>query len=121
MGNQESYRDRIVTTVMRRKYEKLGVTLPHKYWNLPEYKPEYRQQMIMASKFMKAYDIDAILNVLNKETWCFSLYAKQLPELIELEQSRLKKQKIQEKLQQESRPVVKPAPNVPLFRKKKDE
>lgn len=118
MQEHSSQRDKLVTCIMKRKYEKQGVTLPVKYWNLPQYKEEYQHQMRAAAKIIRAYDMEAVWNVINKEKWCWSLHAKQLHTLFEKEQANLSKQRIAisqiEQLNIKEEEEVKK----PLFRKK---
>lgn len=115
--SHKSTRDRLVATVMRRKCERSGVTLPEKYWNLPEYKKDYQHQIRAAAKLLKAFSIEAITAALEKEKWCWSLHSPVLQEKIELEQSSIEKNKIA--IQQRERDSVPPQiENKPLFRKK---
>jgi hypothetical protein len=115
--NLKSTRDRLVLTVMKRKYEKSGVTLPEKYWNLPEYKKDYQHQIRAAAKLLKAFSIEAITAALEKENWCWSLHSPVLQDKIELEQSRLEKNRIAIR-QKEQDNTYKQLDNKPLFRKK---
>lgn len=110
-----SERDIIVQLIITRKYNKQGITLPDNFWRLPKYKDEYKKQAMVAAKLLRVYSAKAILNVLEKESWCWSLHAKRLPDLIEKEQTSLDiEKKIQElKEPQESKPV-----DLPLFRKR---
>lgn len=118
MQEHSSQRDKLVTCILKRKYDKQGITLPVKYWNLPQYKEEYQHQMRAAAKIIRAYDIEAVWNVINKEKWCWSLHAKQLYALFEKEQADLNKKRIAvsqiERLNNKEEEQVKK----PLFRKK---
>lgn len=105
---------RIAEEMIRREYLKKSVTLPAKFWNLPEYKPKYQMQMRLGAKFIRTYGEDAVTNVINRETWCFSLAAKKLPDMFELEASRLKRVALADKKQEV---VEKIDPEIPLFRK----
>lgn len=80
--------------MIRREFLKKNIVLPDKFWNLPKYKTKFAQQMRIASKFFRTYDSEAIWNVIQRETWCFSLAAKKLPDLILEEQEKLKLQKL---------------------------
>lgn len=118
MQEHSSQRDKLVTCILKRKYDKQGITLPVKYWNLPQYKEEYQHQMRAAAKIIRAYDIEAVWNVINKEKWCWSLHAKQLHILFEKEQADLNKKRIAvsqiERLNKKEEEQIKK----PLFRKK---
>ena len=84
----------LAVLLMKREYAKKGIVLPNQFWNLPKYKKRYSMHMMMAAKFFRTYDSEAIWNVINREAWCFSLNAKCLPDKIEEEQERLKLQKL---------------------------
>ena len=83
-------RERLAETMVRREYAKKGKNLPDKFWNLPEYKFKYQNQLRFASKLYRTYSEEAIWNVITKEVWCFSLAAKTITPKIELEESKLK-------------------------------
>ncbi len=102
--------------MVRRRYLKKGVNLPLSFWNLPEYKGDYRNEIRLAVKLYATYREEAIINVINRETWCYSLLCKKLPNLIEIEQRKLdlvaKQEEILNKI------VTKVEPTGSLFRKK---
>lgn len=108
---------KIAEEMIRREYRRKYLDLPAKFWNLPEYKQKYQNQMRFASKFVRTYGEEVVWNVLKKETWCFSLAAKSLPNLMEIEANRLKNKELVQEIQ-ESRPVEKVDESVPLFRVK---
>lgn len=103
----------IASLMITREYAKKNVTLPAKFWNLVEYKPKYQLQMRLASKFIRTYGEQVVQNVLDREVWCFSLAAKRLPDLMELEMSRLKKVEVVNQPKQEETSAPN---NVPVFR-----
>lgn len=82
-------REKLAETMVRREYAKKGKNLPDKFWNLPEYKFKYQNQLRFASKLYRAYSEQAIWNVVTREAWMFSLAVKKLNDMIELEQSKL--------------------------------
>lgn len=113
--------ERIAELLVRREYEKQGKFLPEKFWNLPEYKYKYATQCRLAAKFIRTYGSDIVMKVLEKEKWCFSLAAKRLPQLFELEQHKSKIQKeAKDMLEKQKEPTIKNA-NVPSFRRKPKE
>lgn len=117
----KSIRDRIVIMMITRKYNKKGITLPDKFWNLPSYKKDFVIYSAAASRFIRAYGADAVLNVLNRETWCWSFGPKTLPDLMVAEVTKLKRDA--EKAKNAPKPdgtIALPA-NAALFRKKVDE
>lgn len=78
-----------------RKYAKKGINLPLKFWNLPEYKKEYRQQIISANSVLKVYEAPAILAALKTKdgAWQWSLRENKLLDVIEKQQNLLNKEK----------------------------
>lgn len=103
----------IAELMVRRKYLREYVCLPNKFWNLPEYKPEYQKQMRLAAQLSRTYGIEVVSTVILKEEWCFSLAAKTLANLFELEKSRLEKTKLVENIKKPAEVVD---PSLPLFR-----
>lgn len=85
---------KIAEQMVRREYAKQNITLPAKFWNIPSYKPSYRRQMQLASKFVRAYGLKAVEAVINRETWAYSLAPKCLQDMMELEASKIKQAKI---------------------------
>lgn len=88
-----SPREYIAELMLIREYQKKQIRLPSKFWNLPEYKHKFANQIRMASKLINAYGAEAVLATLEKEKWCFSLYAKKMPHLIELELAAINQKK----------------------------
>lgn len=88
----------IAEQMIRREYDKKMITLPIKFWNLPDYKGKYQLQMRLAAKLIRAYGEEAVQNVIDRETWCWSLAAKKLPDLMEAEAANLNKRKMVEKI-----------------------
>lgn len=117
----KSIRDRIVIMLMTRKYNKQGITLPDKFWNLPKYKKDFVIYSTAASRFIRAYGAEVVLNVLNRESWCWSFMPKALPDLMVAEAAKLKREA--EKAKNAPMPesnIALPA-NAALFRKKVNE
>ena len=83
---------KIAEQMVRREYLKKNITLPAKFWNLPEFKPSYRRQMMLASKFIRTYGIEALERVVDRETWAYSLATKKFPDMLELEVSKIKEE-----------------------------
>jgi hypothetical protein len=77
-----------------RKAQKKGINLPYKFWNIDEYRKEYRQQIIAANAILKLYSPLAVLGALKRKDcqWQFSLRANGLPDAIAEEQKRLDSQ-----------------------------
>lgn len=113
----KSIRDRIVQKLIKRKYEKQGITLVEKFWNLPKYKNEYVRQTASVAKFIRAYGAEAVFNVVEREEWCWSLSPKQMPELMELEVGRLRRDKAKNEAKK-SEPEEPQIENKQLFRKR---
>ena len=85
---------KIAEQMVRREYAKQNITLPAKFWNLPQYKPSYRNQMRYAAKFVRAYGEEAVQAVIDREAWAYSLAPKCFPDMMEIEAARLKQVKI---------------------------
>jgi len=81
---------KIAEEMLKREYLKKNISLPVKFWNSPLYKPKYQHQMRRAAQFVRAYGIEAVQAVVDRETWCFSLAAKSLPNLMEIEMGKIK-------------------------------
>lgn len=106
---------KIAEQMVRREYLKKNITLPLKFWNLPEYKPSYRRQMMLASKLCRTYGEEAVQNVIDREEWAFSLAPKKFPEMMEEEANRIKREKELQKLIK--KPVeIEGQKDAPLFR-----
>lgn len=88
----------IAETMLRREYNKRGITLPVKFWNLVEYKNKYQFQMRLAAKLIRTYGEPAVQAVIDRETWCYSLAAKSLPDLMEAESHSLRQKEMVEKI-----------------------
>ena len=84
----------LVIILMKREYDRKKIVLPDSFWNLPQYKHKFARHMMTAAKFFRAYDKEAIWNVIEREKWCFSLNAKCLPDMIEKEQERIKLERL---------------------------
>ena len=102
--------------MVRREYLKKNITLPPKFWNLVEYKPSYRRQMMLASKFIRAYGEEAVLNVINREEWAYSLAPKKFPEMMEEEANRLKRSKMLQEMTKKEPVKLIGVEDAPLFR-----
>jgi len=81
---------KLAETMVRREYSRKQKNLPDKFWNLPEYKPSYQNQMRFAAKLYRTYSEKAIWNVINRESWVYSLAVKKLANLIEIEENKIK-------------------------------
>lgn len=68
-----------------------GKSLPIKFWNLPEYKREYKLAIQSAHSILKIFSIEVILAALNSKegNWIYSLRCNQLVELANKEKNRL--------------------------------
>lgn len=88
----------IAQEMLKREYGRKHITLPTRFWNLPEYKGKFQFQMRLAAKLVRAYGLEAVQAVIDREAWCYSLAAKKLPDMMELEASNLSKSKMIEEL-----------------------
>lgn len=80
--------------VIKRQSHMKKANLPDKYWNLPEWKPEYRKQIRRAHALLKAYNAISIIRTLKSKRGesIYSLYFPGLPDMIEKEQIRIDKE-----------------------------
>ena len=78
----------ITELVMVRQAVKKRKDLPDKFWNMPEWKLEYKKQIVKANTFLKVYDSDIIISTLlnHNNRWINSLWLPSLGELIEAQQ-----------------------------------
>lgn len=88
----------IAQQMVKREYDKKMITLPAKFWNLPQYKGRFQLQMRLAAKLIRAYGEPAVQAVIDRETWCYSLAAKSLPDLMEAEAHSLRQKEMVEKI-----------------------
>lgn len=61
-----------------RKAKKDGKNLPVKFWNVPPFKGTFFQQMKLANKLLKEYDVRIILTALRELKYVYSLANKKL-------------------------------------------
>lgn len=103
----------IAELMVRRSYARKNLCIPQKFWNLPEYRPSYQHQMRLAARLARTYGTEVLTNVLLKEEWCFSLAAKTLANLFEVEKNRLEMAKLAKDIK---KPVEVVDTELPLFR-----
>lgn len=113
-----SFRDVIVRMMIERKYKKVMVS---HYWNLPEYKKEYKYQTMKAAKLIKIYSKKAILTAIEKEKWCYSLGNNSLITVINEEQQKIDRELANKAATEKPVETVKIDPVSPSFRRKKKE
>lgn len=102
--------------MVRREYARKNITLPAKFWNLQPYKASYCRQMQLASKLVRAYGEQAVQNVIDRETWAFSLAPKKFPEMMEIEANRLAKLALVEKITQDKKDNQPDMDGIPVWR-----
>ncbi len=87
-GRDTSAAQFITELVMVRQAAKKGKDLPDKFWNMAEWKLEYKKQIVKANTFLKVYDAKVIVaTLLNyKNKWINSLWLPSLSELVEAQQ-----------------------------------
>ena len=106
---------KIAEELVKREYQKKGVNLPIKFWNIPEYRPKYQMQMRYAAKLVRTFGEEAVWNALGKESWCYSLGGPKIQAAIELEASKLAQKETLRAIQQ-SRPEEDDDTALPAFR-----
>ena len=87
-GRDTSAAQFITELVMSRQAAKKGKDLPDKFWNMTDWKLEYKKQIVKANTFLKVYDPEVIIATLlsHNNKWINSLWLPSLSELIEAQQ-----------------------------------
>lgn len=87
-GRDTSAAQFITELVISRQADKKKEDLPDKFWNMPEWKLEYKRQIVKANVFLKVYDADIVIATLlsHNNRWINSLWLPSLCELIEKQQ-----------------------------------
>lgn len=101
--------------MVRREYARKYITLPTKFWNIPDYKGKYQFQMRLASKLIRTYGEKAVQAVIDREVWCYSLAAKKLPDMMEIEANNIKSAEMVEELTSK-KAEVEDTEGVPVWR-----
>lgn len=94
----------IIELVCGRKGKALGIDLPTKFWDQPEWSTFYRSQLRHCRMLLKKYDEKSIIRALegNRGSKIYSLFVKWLEPLIVIEQEKLEA----ERVKMEQRDVV---------------
>lgn len=77
---------------MTREAKKKSKALPLKFWNIDEYKKQYKITLFRANALVKAYSEDALVRAICNNAWLYSLFFPRLAELIEVEEKFLASQ-----------------------------
>lgn len=91
-GGQITAEQFLVEFICSRQAAKSKKQLGYKFWTSPEWKKEYRKQILFANQLTKVYSVKAILAALNSDSckWVTTLGAKkQLDSVIAAEQQKL--------------------------------
>ncbi len=91
MSNQESRHDVFLADIMcKRKGKKENIPTPPGYWNMPEWKVFFKQQILAANKLMKIYPFEVVSAAINnkKTNWIYSLHYPGLKQILLEENSR---------------------------------
>ena len=88
----------IADLLCKRKGKKENIPTPPGYWSMPEWKVEYKKQILSANKFLKVYPLEVIVAVLNdkKLNWVYSLYCPSLKQALEVEMERYSRSIVRE-------------------------
>lgn len=75
----------IVEMMVSRQALKKGIDLPDKFWNLKEWKSEYKRQIIKAHSYLKIYEPEIIIKTLSEtdNKWINSLFYTRLNEMFQ--------------------------------------
>jgi hypothetical protein len=121
MKNKEQTPAQFIADLLcRRKGKKENLPTPPGYWSQPEWKIEYKRNILSANKFLKIYPFEVITKVLlsKKFDWVYSLYFPGLKQPLEEENSRYerglaiqqereqRKEKVEEVFIQDQAPVI---------------
>lgn len=89
MDNAPQY---LAELMCKRLAQKNKQTLPSKFWNLPEWRMIYKNQLIAAHALIKVYDPRAIIAAVERKTfsWVYSLRYPGLRQAILEEEAKLK-------------------------------
>lgn len=81
----------VTELVVKRKADYEKESLPFKYWNIKDNKwaKEYKFQVQQCGKLTRTYSIRAIVDSLNKLSWCYSLMNPQFLAELKLQQKKL--------------------------------
>lgn len=74
---------------MTREAKKKFKSLPLKFWNLDEYKKQYKLTLFRANALVKAYSEDSLVRAICNNAWLYSLFFPRMSELIETEEKFL--------------------------------
>jgi hypothetical protein len=88
----------IADLLCKRKGKKENIPTPPGYWSMPEWKVEYKKQILSANKFLKIYPLEVIAAVLNdkKHNWVYSLYFPSLKQALEVEMEKYSRAQVRE-------------------------
>ena len=86
-GNKCTPAQYLAEIVVSRKIMKKIGYIPEKFWNLPLWSKDYRQQIPTANKILNTYKVEHVLSALNTKEcgWIHSLNCPDLIKAIELE------------------------------------
>lgn len=105
MAKEQTEAQFLADLLCRRKGKKENLPLPNNYWNLPEWKVEYKRNILAANKFLKVYPFEVIKTVLTskKFEWVYSLHFPGLKQPLIEENSRYERSLIIKQEQEKNR------------------
>lgn len=84
-SNKEISAHQFITEIFLRKiYENRGVSLSNKFWNIPEYRKIYKNQILAAASILKVYRADQVIEAIarNDLKGIYSLRSYKMDKLI---------------------------------------
>lgn len=92
-GTQCSAAQLITEIVINNLAKKEKKVLPQKFWNVPEWKKTYKQEIILANSLLKVYPEQAVINAVSRPdtNWMTSLRIKKWVDYIKEEMQKLTK------------------------------
>lgn len=105
----------IAEVLVDRKAKKENKSLPHKYWiSDPIWSKEFKKQVQQAGILIKRHGQEAVLNVIKKESWTYSLLNREIIQKIKQESESIKNRVISEE-----KPVENPNNFIPIKKSRK--
>lgn len=92
-GTQCSAAQLITEIVINNLAKKQKKVLPEKFWNSPDWKKTYKQEIILANSLLKVYPEQAVINAVSRSdtNWMTSLRIKKWIDYIKEEMQKITK------------------------------
>lgn len=105
----------VAEVLVDRKAKSQSKTLPYKYWKEDKvWAAEFTRQVQQAGKLISKYGEEAVLNIIKKESWTYSLMNKDIMSAIKEESAKIKN-----RVKTEEKPIEDPNIFIPVKKNKK--